>query len=133
MAKEDLWTQDEVDPATFNLPVERGYEEWRLQRIQKAYCNAENCRRRDLAIKLAKKSDLRLAQVAMLYPLTKGNHISVNFGSAKPDHFDDMVSLQHFKIDEIAMSQFVNPGTVRSNIVPYKPKLVVNKEHSNMK
>lgn len=86
-----------------------------------------------MAIKLAKKSNLRLAQVAMLYPLTKGKHISVIFGSAKPDHIDDMVSLQHFKIDEIAMSQFVNPGTVRNNIVSWNPKLEIEKEHSNMK
>ena len=93
MAKEDLWPKDEVDPSTFDDPVERGSDEWRLQRIQSAYCNEENYRRRDLAVKLAKKSGLKLAQIAMLYPLTKGKHISVIFGSSKSNHIDDMVVL----------------------------------------
>jgi len=128
MAKEDLWPKDEVDPSTFDAPVERGSDEWRLQRIQSAYCNEENYRRRDLAVKLAKKSGLKLAQIAMLYPLTKGKHISVIFGSSKSNHIDDMVELQHFNIDDTAMSLFVNPNAVQNRFFPYKPEYVV--EHA---
>ena len=50
MAKEDLWPEEEVDPSTFDDPVEKGSDAWRVQRIQKAYCNPENYRRRNLAI-----------------------------------------------------------------------------------
>lgn len=126
MAKEDLWTEKEVDPCTFDAPVERGTDSWRLQRIQKAYCNPENYRRRNLATKLAKKSNLKLAQIAMLYPLTKGKHISVIFGSSKPHHIDDMVALQHFNIDDTAMNLFVNPGSVTNNFFPFRPQFVMD-------
>ena len=120
MAKEDLWPQHEVDPSTFNTPVERGSDEWRVQRIQKAYCNPENYRRRNLAIKLARKSNLTLAQIAMLYPLTKGQHISVIFGSSKPHHVDDMVALQHLNIDESAMNKFVPSKAPAPAPVPFE-------------
>jgi aryl-alcohol dehydrogenase-like predicted oxidoreductase len=102
MAKSDLWPQDEVDESSFDKPVERGTDEWRVQRLQRAYCNPENYRRRDLAIKLADSSGLKLAQVAMLYPLAIGEHISVIFGSSKEDHLDDMISLQHLSLDKTA-------------------------------
>jgi len=104
MANENLWPQSEVDCTTFDDPVERGTDEWRLQRIQKAYCNDENYRRRDLAIKLAAQSNMNLAQIAMLYPLAKGKHISVIFGPLESHHIDDMVALQHFNIDESSMN-----------------------------
>ena len=103
MAKSDLWPQDEVDPETFDKPVERGTDEWRVQRLQSAYCTPENYRRRDLAVKLAENSDLKLAQIAMLYPLTMGDHISVIFGSSKEHHLDDMMELQHLSLDKTAM------------------------------
>lgn len=102
MAKSDLWPENEVDESSFNKPVERGTDEWRVQRLQRAYCNPENYRRRDLAIKLAGSSGLKLAQVAMLYPLAIGEHISVIFGSSKEDHLDDMISLQHLSLDKTA-------------------------------
>ena len=130
MAKEDLWTQNEVDTKSFNTPVERGSDAWRLQRIQKAYCNDENYRRRDLAVKLAKKSKLKLAQIAMLYPLTKGKHISVIFGSSKTQHIDDMVAIQHFNIDDNAMNLFINPGSIENHFFPYSPEYAVaNADH----
>ena len=138
MAKEDLWTEDEVDESSFDKPVIKGSDEWRLQRIQKAYCNAENYRRRDLAVKLAKKSNLKLAQVAMLYPLTKGQHISVIFGSSKTSHIDDMIALQHLRIDEVAMSSFVeeNHQLLSSNrskrrIVPFNPQYAISNNSRN--
>ena len=131
MAKGDLWPQNEVDPSTFDDPVERGSDEWRIQRIQKAYCNPENYRRRNLAVKLAKKSKLTLAQIAMLYPLTKGSHISVIFGSSKPHHLDDMVALQHFNIDEKAMALFVNPRTKRERFFRFIPQFLFDKTGVN--
>jgi diketogulonate reductase-like aldo/keto reductase len=126
MAKEDLWPSEEVDPTTFSSPVQRGTDEWRLQRIQKAYCNPENYRRRNLAIQLARQSDLKLAQIAMLYPLTKGKHISVIFGSAKSEHIDDMVELQHFNIDDTAMDLFVDPKAVKNSFFPYQADYVMD-------
>jgi len=109
MAKDDLWPEEEVDSSTFDAPVVKGSDEWRTQRLQKAYCNPENYRRRDLAIKLADQSNLNLAQIAMLYPLKKSKNISVLFGSSKLDHLDDMVALQHLNIDEVAMQFFETP------------------------
>uniref|UniRef100_A0A7S4IQS8 NADP-dependent oxidoreductase domain-containing protein n=1 Tax=Odontella aurita TaxID=265563 RepID=A0A7S4IQS8_9STRA len=103
MAKADLWPEHEVDPASLDAPVERGSDEWRLQRMQRAYCHAENYRRRHLAVRLADLTGVNLAQIAMLYPLTRGRHISVIFGSSKVDHLDDMVALQHMNIDDEAM------------------------------
>lgn len=131
MAKKDLWTKDEVNPQSFDFPVEKGSDEWRLQRIQKAYCHDENYRRRDLAIKLAQKSNLKLAQIAMLYPLTKGEHISVIFGSSKIQHIDDMVDLQHLNIDDNAMNLFINPNSIENHFFPFSAKFAVaNSLHS---
>ncbi len=137
MAKEDLWPQHEIDPSTFNAPVEKGSDEWRLQRIQRAYCNPENYRRRQLAIKLASKSNLKLAQIAMLYPLTKGKHISVIFGSSKASHIDDMVELQHLNIDESAMALFLgnhSPQLKRQkrSVVPFVPEFVIENSSNNV-
>lgn len=134
MAKEDLWSQEDVDPSTFDDPVVKGSEEWRCQRIQKAYCNTENYRRRELAAQLAKKSNLKLAQIAMLYPLTKGKHISVIFGSSKASHVDDMIELQHLNIDARAMSLFVNdqpPVRRGKQFVPFIPHYIVESESVN--
>eukprot|EP00559_Dactyliosolen_fragilissimus_P008972 CAMPEP_0184863628 /NCGR_PEP_ID=MMETSP0580-20130426/11957_1 /TAXON_ID=1118495 /ORGANISM="Dactyliosolen fragilissimus" /LENGTH=429 /DNA_ID=CAMNT_0027362077 /DNA_START=18 /DNA_END=1307 /DNA_ORIENTATION=- len=132
MAKEDLWTEDEVDYTSFGKATERGTEQWRVQRIQKAYCNPENYRRRNLAIKLAKQSRLNLAQVAMLYPLTKGQHISVIFGSSKAHHIDDMVALQHLNIDETAMALFNRPVEERRKNSPFIPQFLSDRGANNI-
>ena len=132
-ANNDLWSEDEVDPSSFDSPVVKGSDEWRLQRIQKAYCNPENYRRRRLAAKLAEKSNLNLAQIAMLYPLSKGKHISVIFGSSKPHHVDDMIELQHFNIDDAAMDLFVNEQKKREKRpIPFVPQLVVDRLKNNV-
>merc|ERR1712151_21569 len=81
-----------------------GTPEWRVQRIQKAYCHPENWRRRRVASHLAKSFGGKLSQIAMLFPLTMGPHVSVIFGSTKTDHLDDMVRLQHLNLDDEAMS-----------------------------
>jgi len=128
MAKSDLWPEAEVDPATFDDPVQRGSNEWRLQRMQKAYCHAENYRRRDLAVELADSAGCNLAQVAMLYPLTRGQHISVIFGSSKPTHLEDMMVVQHLNIDEEAMMLLggVEPKSkdAEKRRYPFMPRLV---------
>lgn len=123
MAKEDIWPQESIDYKSLSLPVERGSDEWRLQRIQKAYCHPENYRRRDLAVKLASLSNLNLAQIAMLYPLTKGKHISVIFGSSNKKHVEDMMALQHLRINDVAMDCFENKEVQqKNNIVAFSPK-----------
>ena len=111
MAKADLWPEGQIDIASLTRPVERGTDEWRTQRIQRAYCHGENYRRRGLAIELAGRSGCRLAQVAMLYPLSRGDNISVIFGSADASHLDDMAGLRHLRIDEEAMGLLADGGT----------------------
>ena len=128
MAKSDLWPEHEVDPDTFDAPVERGTNEWRLQRMQKAYCHPENYRRRNLAVELADSSGCNLAQIAMLYPLTRGQHISVIFGSSKATHLEDMMVVQHLNIDEEAMMLLggVEPKSkdTQKRRYPFMPQLV---------
>ena len=128
MAKSDLGPEHEVDPETFDAPVERGTNEWRLQRMQKAYCHPENYRRRNLAVELADSSGCNLAQIAMLYPLTRGQHISVIFGSSKATHLEDMMVVQHLNIDEEAMMLLggVEPKSkdTQKRRYPFTPQLV---------
>ena len=50
MASPDLWPEHEINPETFDAPVEIGTDKWRVHRIQRAYCNPENYRRRNLTI-----------------------------------------------------------------------------------
>jgi aryl-alcohol dehydrogenase-like predicted oxidoreductase len=104
MAKPDLWKEEDVDPSTFDDPVEIGSNEWRLQRLQKAYCHPENYRRRRVAIQLADKFGGKLSQIAMLYPLCTGKHVSVIFGSTNPKNMEDMIELQHLYLDDEAMT-----------------------------
>lgn len=114
MAKEHLWKEDEIDPTTFYSPVEEGSDEWRNQRIQRAYCHEENYRRRDVAVKLARKCGFKLSQVATLYPLTVGKHISVIFGTCKKANVEDMVHLENMSLDEEAMFQLTGKETRKS-------------------
>ena len=96
--------------------------------MQKAYCHAENYRRRSLAVELADSAGCNLAQIAMLYPLTRGQHISVIFGSSKPTHLEDMMVVQHLNIDEEAMMVLggVEPKSkdMQKRRYPFIPKLV---------
>lgn len=127
MAKEDLWPEDEVCEPSLECPVERGSDQWRVQRIQRAYCHSENYRRRNLATMLARKFGGKLAQIAMLYPLARGKHISVIFGASKDGHLDDMAALQHLNIDSEAMellSGTKNVRDVRHTGFPFVPQMV---------
>jgi len=114
MAKPDLWPQHEVDPSSFDDPVHLGSEEWRIQRLQKAYCNPENYRRREVAMELAKSCGCNLAQIAVLYPLTVGKHISVIFGTKNAKNLEDMVSLQHLHLDEEALMRLAGTVPIKS-------------------
>jgi len=118
MAKGDMWPEEEVDPSTFNTPVVEGSDEWRIQRVQRAYCHSENYRRRDVAKELAQNCGCYLSQVAAMYPLSMGKHISVIFGSSKSNHLDSMINLEHLHLDDEAM--FHLAGVIRKRKKEYR-------------
>jgi len=104
MAVPTLWRRHEIDFSTFHGPdAEVGTDLWRLQRIQRAYCTPANYVRRDIALKLAKSSGLTLAQIALLYSLGKGDHVSVLVGADRTSHLDEMAAIRDYKLDEEAM------------------------------
>jgi len=100
MAVPDLWCEESVDEAFFDKEVEIGSDEWRLQRIQKAYCNDENYRRRRNAVKIAKEYDMSLAQIAALYAMSVSPSVSVIMGFLESDQIDDVKDLHHFSFDK---------------------------------
>lgn len=104
MAVPNLWDEGSV---TFKNEheYEVGTDEWRMFRIQRAYCNKENYRRRKVACDIAEKNGLTLAQIALLYPLSYSffdndnyNNISVIAGVDRVQHFDDMAMLRNLKL-----------------------------------
>ena len=104
MAVPTLWRRHEIDFSTFHGPdAEVGTDLWRLQRIQRAYCTPANYVRRDIALKLAKSSGLTLAQIALLYSLGKGEHVSVLVGADRTSHLDEMAAIRDYKLDDEAM------------------------------
>jgi len=100
MAVPDLWSEETVDKSFFEKEVEVGTDEWRLQRIQKAYCNEENWRRRRNAVKIAKAFDMSLAQVAALYAMSVSPSVSVIMGFLEPDQINDVKDLHHYFFDK---------------------------------
>jgi len=102
MAKPHLWSKATVNFSSLEAPVEIGSDEWRLQRLQKAYCHDGNYRRRRIAVQLANKLGYKLSQIAVLYPLSLGKNVCVIFGSTSLEHLDDMVGLQHCQLDDEA-------------------------------
>ena len=104
MAVPALWRRHELDFSTFHGPdAETGTDLWRLQRIQRAYCTPGNYVRRDIALKLAKDSGLTLAQIALLYSLGKGDHVSVLVGADRCSHLDEMASIRQYALDQEAI------------------------------
>lgn len=95
MAVPNLWPEHSVDKDFFHKTVELGSHEWRLQRIQRAYCHEENYRRRRNALRVAKENDMTLAQVAALYALSKSPNVSVILGFLEPKQIEDIKDL-HF-------------------------------------
>lgn len=100
MAVPDLWCENTVDKTLFEKEVEIGSDEWRLQRIQKAYCHDENYRRRRNALKVANAFDLSLAQIAALYAMSVGPNISIIMGFLEPDQINDVEDLHHYFFDK---------------------------------
>lgn len=101
MANPELWPEDSVDTAVFGDDLtsdktlaEIGTNEWRLQRIQRAYCHPENYRRRSAAVKVAQRNGLQLAQIATLFALSVADNVSVTVGFLEASQLDDMVGLQ---------------------------------------
>lgn len=117
MAVPTLWRRHEIDFSTFHGPdAEVGTDLWRVQRIQRAYCTPANYVRRDIALKLAKSSGLSLAQIALLYSLAKGDHVSVLVGADRTSHLDEMAAIRDYQLDEEAVqcltAASMNPGVV---------------------
>jgi aryl-alcohol dehydrogenase-like predicted oxidoreductase len=100
MAVPDLWCEKTVDPSFFHKEVELGSEEWRLQRIQKAYCNDENYRRRRNALRVAEEYGMSLAQIAALYAMSVSPSVSVIMGFLEPSQIDDVKDLHHYFLDK---------------------------------
>ena len=94
MAVPSLWSKEDVDRSTFDKTFETGTNEWRLQRIQRAYCHSENYRRREAAMKIGKEFGLKLPQIAALYALSVRDNVSIICGFLEPEHVDDMVGLE---------------------------------------
>jgi len=103
MAVPDLWQEESLDKDFLNGPdAELGSSDWRLQRMQRAYCTRDNYERRKLASVIAEKAGLSLAQVALIYSLQKGEHISVLVGADCFKHLDEMVDICNWKLDKEA-------------------------------
>ncbi len=100
MAVSDLWSEETVDKSFFEKEVEVGTDEWRLQRIQKAYCNEENWRRRRNAVNVAKAFNMSLAQIAALYAMSISPSVSVIMGFLESDQIDDVKDLHHYFFDK---------------------------------
>ncbi|GFH51558.1 hypothetical protein CTEN210_08034 [Chaetoceros tenuissimus] len=100
MAVPDLWCEKTVDPSFFDKEVEIGTDEWRMQRIQRAYCNDENYRRRRNALKVAEEHNLSLAQIAALYAMSVSPNISVIMGFLEASQVDDVKDLHHYHFDK---------------------------------
>ena len=54
-------------------------------------------------MKLAKQSGLTLAQIALLYSLAKGDHVSVLVGADRTSHLDEMASIRNYALDQEAL------------------------------
>lgn len=102
MAQPHLWSEGTVNALSFDDHVNNiGSDEWRLHRIQKAYCYDENYHRRRAAMQLARQLGCKLSQVAILYVLfSRGTNLSVIVGTNNLYHVDDMVGLDACQLDE---------------------------------
>lgn len=100
MAVPHQWCEQSVDKAFFEKNVEIGTDEWRLQRLQKAYCNDENYRRRRKAIEVAEEYSLSLAQIAALYAMSVSPSVSVILGFLETDQLNDVKDLHYYVFDK---------------------------------
>jgi aryl-alcohol dehydrogenase-like predicted oxidoreductase len=100
MAVPDLWPEHSIDKVFLDKVVEIGSDEWRLQRLQRAYCHDENYRRRRNALKIAKENGMTLAQIAALYALSKSPTVSVILGFLEPKQIEDIKDLHFYWLDK---------------------------------
>eukprot|EP00521_Asterionellopsis_glacialis_P007285 CAMPEP_0195283026 /NCGR_PEP_ID=MMETSP0707-20130614/1713_1 /TAXON_ID=33640 /ORGANISM="Asterionellopsis glacialis, Strain CCMP134" /LENGTH=448 /DNA_ID=CAMNT_0040342127 /DNA_START=192 /DNA_END=1535 /DNA_ORIENTATION=+ len=103
---------------------ELGTDEWRMARVQRAYCSPENFMRREIAKNIAFRNGLSLAQVSLLYSLSRGKHVSVLVGAELPQHLDEMAALEHLELDVDASEALSNVGIAKPQITKRRP--VVN-------
>jgi len=117
MAVPTFWRRHEVDYSTFHGPDgEVGTDLWRTQRIQRAYCTPANYARREIALKLAKDSGLTLAQIALLYSLAKGDHVSVLVGADRTSHLNEMAEIRDYALDQEAVD-CLTAASMKSSVV----------------
>jgi len=100
MAVPDLWCEQSVDKVFLEKDVEIGTDDWRLQRIQRAYCNDENYRRRRNALKVAEEYSMSLAQIAALYAMSVSPNVSVIMGFLEPNQINDVSDLHNYFFDK---------------------------------
>ena len=103
MTKPNLWPQKESDLLLFHALAEEGEDDYGTGKMQQSYCHQENYRRRDIALELAQKCGCNLFQVATMYPLSMGEHISIILGPTKENHLDDIMNLKHLRLDDEAL------------------------------
>lgn len=124
MAVPTLWRPHEIHMSTFHGPEgELGSDLWRLQRIQRAYCTIQNYERRKIALHIAKEAGLSLAQVALLYSLAKGSHVSVLVGADRTTHLDEMAAIRDWCLDEEAIDYLTAASTKRTLVSKVKSEL----------
>lgn len=136
MAVPTLWDESSIDRAFLNGPdAELGSNDWRTQRIQRAYCTPENYERRSLAYDLAKASGLSLAQVSLLYSLQKGDHVSVLVGAENTQHLDEMANLRGWCLDDeafesLTQARFVSRDHLVPKLVDIQSNILTNRQNS---
>lgn len=136
MAVPTLWEESSIDRDFLNGPdAELGSNEWRTQRIQRAYCTPENYERRNLAHDLAKASGLSLAQVSLLYSLQKGDHVSVLVGAENTQHLDEMANLRGWRLDDeafesLTQARFVPKDVLVPSLVDIQSNIFTNVQNS---
>jgi aryl-alcohol dehydrogenase-like predicted oxidoreductase len=111
MAVPDLWEASTVDEEFLKSEtVELGTDDWRLQRIQGAYCHSANYKRRKIASQMAKLHDLSLAQISTLYALGRGEHVHVIVGVDRVEHLDELLQLRNKKMDPEVVHRLTELG-----------------------
>jgi len=127
MAVPTLWNEDSIDKDFLNGPdAELGSNDWRTQRIQRAYCHSENYARRALAHELAKTRGLTLAQISLVYSLQKGDHVSVLVGTEDVGHLDEIANVRGWRLDDEAFESLTQACVpIVQRITPFVRKNIL--------
>lgn len=123
MAVNDLWSPTSLDYNMLKDPsVVEGTDEWRLQRIQNAYCHDANYKRRSIAMEIAKLNGLSLAQVSTLYALGRGPHVHVIVGVDRVAHLEELLQLQDLKLADEVVHRLTQLGSDQyDHVYPASP------------